>query len=1185
MHSTSLCDLPDYPAIRQIQESLWGRGEIRGAAVMVGAGFSRFSELDSDTGRMPPLWSTFQAEMAAQLYPGEQREFDALKLAEEYRAALGQHALDALIRKMVPDEQWSPGNLHKRLLSLPWADVLTTNWDTLLERTSLPDPDSRYEVVRTPSDIGRTRPPRIVKLHGSLPSHTPFIFTEEDFRTYPRKFAPFVNLAQQVLLENELCLLGFSGDDPNFLQWAGWVRDQLGSSARPIRLVGVLKLSPSRRKVFEQHNITPVDLAPLVNGLEAAQAHKKAMTIFLDALKSAKPRPVHKWIRASLDNSPPENISESALVEKVLESWVSDRKSYPGWLVAPTHDRMFVRMDTSRWYREFKKAVPLVEAPLRVSALAELVWRHSVSLWPLDDFLRSALNDVWANGEESLLGLGERKNVLISLLVDARINRKWDDFEGWSEKLKAVEYRDDLVDVNYQAALKYLSEFDFPSLSEVVSKIVGDDPIWALRQASLYSALKEHDKAGACIKRAYRDIIKRRSRDSSSLWLLSREAWAAWLFELSSFTSSSEEDDFLKSDSWPVKYKIAQCDPWDELFGFDQKIAEAQAQRLKESVVVRPSYDAGYYRDSSDSNRIVNGNSITPYDELKLLGETVGLPRKIHNTIVMEDRVTRTIEVLRKRSERHIWGAAGNLHYSEGLIDLVFSRVEVARLPLSLVVGMSERLRDSINFGISRLADRNIDWVGEVRDFLELLSRLVIRFDPVMAGEYFRWGKQLAEDKGVRHWWLFESLGKLLARSLEAIPQIDRKDYAFDMLEFPLPSEKKIDGIERTWPELAENFITKDFSYRDQDPRWGYRINQLIQIVAAGDKQNRTRAVLRLLPLARADVLTHDEKISLSQAIWSRRETSNGFPANLDVYAHAFLDCPCDPPELSLEVFHRLIIRKLAEGEVSENILLAIEGATSGFSDYKINSHDALDILDVLLAWEPSVEAPESFFRYEHLSNKEIQEGIGKCIARTVLPVLDQLDDVRLMRLVSFLEAGDNPTIILSAYQISRLAPDLSSKINSLVRRGLASHQEIHVTFAIFAIEEYVKGYVAGGEKVPSVYMSDIASICAVRREPGLLNALWLAKELLVANLLAEGEQERIVEALDFLKIELDYKFWNAADPRTKVLSLTRRSCVQLASVFRARGSNERSILDWVEIGSLDPFPEVRFSNDLELEV
>ncbi|WP_179869801.1 SIR2 family NAD-dependent protein deacylase [Rhizobium chutanense] len=226
---------------------------------MVGAGFSRCAKKVSEFSPLPPLWSTFEKAMLGRLYPGEQKSYDPLKLAEEYKAALGAHALDALIRQLVADGQWLPGDLHTRLLSLPWADVLTTNWDTLLERTALPNPDRSYDVVHTVHDIARTRAPRIVKLHGSLPSHQPFIFTAEDFRTYPRNYAAFINLAQQVLLENDLCLIGFSGDDPNFLQWAGWVRDQLGSNARRIRLVGALNLSVSQRQVLEQRNVTPID--------------------------------------------------------------------------------------------------------------------------------------------------------------------------------------------------------------------------------------------------------------------------------------------------------------------------------------------------------------------------------------------------------------------------------------------------------------------------------------------------------------------------------------------------------------------------------------------------------------------------------------------------------------------------------------------------------------------------------------------------------------------------------------------------------------------------------------------------------------------------------------------------------------------------------------------------------------
>ena len=68
------------------------------------------------------------------------------------------------------------------------------------------------------------------------------ICTEEDYRTYPKKFAPFVNTVQQAMMETVFCLSRvFTGDDPNFLQWSGWVRDNLGVLLAPkIYLAGWL---------------------------------------------------------------------------------------------------------------------------------------------------------------------------------------------------------------------------------------------------------------------------------------------------------------------------------------------------------------------------------------------------------------------------------------------------------------------------------------------------------------------------------------------------------------------------------------------------------------------------------------------------------------------------------------------------------------------------------------------------------------------------------------------------------------------------------------------------------------------------------------------------------------------------------------------------------------------------------
>ncbi|MBD0222640.1 SIR2 family protein, partial [Acinetobacter baumannii] len=97
--------------------------------------------------------------------------------------AFGRGSLHNFIQESVPDLEHQPSELHYQLLELPWREVLTTNWDTLLERTQLEIPERSYSIVRTVDELSCTPSPRIIKLHGTVPSHIPFIFTEEDYRT------------------------------------------------------------------------------------------------------------------------------------------------------------------------------------------------------------------------------------------------------------------------------------------------------------------------------------------------------------------------------------------------------------------------------------------------------------------------------------------------------------------------------------------------------------------------------------------------------------------------------------------------------------------------------------------------------------------------------------------------------------------------------------------------------------------------------------------------------------------------------------------------------------------------------------------------------------------------------------------------------------------------------------------
>ena len=199
-----------------------------------------------------PDWSQLGDRFYARLYghePKPEREYlQVPSLAHEIEAAFGRPALNQMLREAIRDLQHEPSPLHVKLLDLPWSDVFTTNYDTLLERACRSVISQRYDIIVDPEDLGHSTRPRIVKLHGSLLSDRPFIVTDEDYRRYPQTFAPFVNTVLQSLLENTLCLIGFSGDDPNFLQWIGWIRDSLGHESSPKMYLIVLRPSRIPRK-------------------------------------------------------------------------------------------------------------------------------------------------------------------------------------------------------------------------------------------------------------------------------------------------------------------------------------------------------------------------------------------------------------------------------------------------------------------------------------------------------------------------------------------------------------------------------------------------------------------------------------------------------------------------------------------------------------------------------------------------------------------------------------------------------------------------------------------------------------------------------------------------------------------------------------------------------------------------
>ncbi len=145
--------------------------------------------------------------------------------------------------------------------------------------------DNCYKVVKTAEGLRIKKRKNIIKLHGSLRSSSEkadfifefdgdprkqYVISKEDYETYPTRHEAFTQLMRISLLQESFCLIGFSGIDPNFLQWISWVRGVLFKAARlnkdskryKIYLMDVEEGDVSRDKqlFYENHNIVRIPL-------------------------------------------------------------------------------------------------------------------------------------------------------------------------------------------------------------------------------------------------------------------------------------------------------------------------------------------------------------------------------------------------------------------------------------------------------------------------------------------------------------------------------------------------------------------------------------------------------------------------------------------------------------------------------------------------------------------------------------------------------------------------------------------------------------------------------------------------------------------------------------------------------------------------------------------------------------
>lgn len=1176
-----ITDLPDFAALKKLAAALWQENNsYYGAAVMVGAGFSRVAASTGDAKSKLPLWNELSEVLAKDI--GSSNQIDPLRQAEEYRAYFGQQALLDLLKKAVSDSAWSPGALHKNLLELPWSEVLTTNWDTLLERASVDVHQPAYSVVNRQEDLSSARAPRIVKLHGTIGVTDELIFTQEDFRKYPQRHAAFVNFARQVFIENELCLLGFSGDDPNFLQWTGWVRDHLATHARRIYLVGALNLTAAKRKYLESINVAPIDLSPLVADYDEPDAeHAEATKVFIEALQKLKPKQAWEWSPTTLQRNTltieesTRTHRDSAYAAKLLEEQIktleSDRVAYPGWLTCPPSLRFSLQHQLSDPWPT-TQSLSAMTPDSRAQLLYEIVWRCDVTYQAIPSWLAQELLTICDPANPCTLTKKQQMEIALLLLKSTR----WFD----NPEAKSIEqvttaileryekhWPEIVNELAYHRAIVARDQFDYPTIEGALEKIIPNAPVWKLKKASILAELCRFDDGKDLVAEAYRNFLDQHRKDRNSIHVLSRLAWAHWLVRGIDLGASGKE-----FKAFPSSYQDPKCSPWSHIEHIQDRISKA-LEKQREHQGIEPLFEPGSYKDNS---KVITFNSeLHPLLLLDGISQTVGMPLRWNGVSFLVEPAAELSE-LDNINDVHRFALAIRTANSDSsnVLKKIFSRTRVACFSSEDIDCLMARCKSAIGYWDTRLtgdtSNARIHIVERLRVFIEVLARISVRATPEQAKEFFRLALAIGKKPAAHHRWLADALRHLSDYALASVPKDQQQELLGEALSFPLQTEINV-GTHPEWPNPAIQFPGN----RVRNAALDHRINEIIERIAPCSPQSAP-ALLRLLPLLDVGFLTDAERKKIGEKIWGAVPDYETLPQT-GLPPYALLKLPAPDSVAARNAVRRYLFGAREDRLLNSALLRDIVGAAReiGVEELPL-AEQAVDYFGKLVSWRAKKVAEDALRLFDQ--EDKIGNLIGQVIAYAIGPALpvEAMNQENFDKLLAFHSAVEAPATVIALSRFAVANELFAGTVEKCIRQGLQGRDANKVTSSAFAL---LKWREIKASPATDRLTSRLVYLLGSNLGGGLPALLWTAGQMYAKGYLSEDDTESLTDSVPMVFDSADYKGISPLSQESVSISLVRAECARLARIILNKHQDKNNeLIRVLEEAKRDALPEVRFA-------
>jgi hypothetical protein len=274
----------------------------RRCVLFVGAGLSRAAGYP---GWRDLMIAVLKATMPRNAGASTRQEFRALlkagryaEIADQCREILGRARFAELLRSQLVKPVAPPEATHRSIVQTPYAAIVTTNFDTLIEDAFRLWSDEGVPKCPTGAQLGRhgtlllDRAFFILKAHGTILDEKSLVFTSEDYRRITHANPAFQSMMAAILLTHSVLFVGYSLSDPNFRLLLESQLSVFGAQA------------PPRYALMEGVGALEAEVLRRTAGIEAIpypRGEHQLVATFLSTLASAtRPEPARPRAQATV---------------------------------------------------------------------------------------------------------------------------------------------------------------------------------------------------------------------------------------------------------------------------------------------------------------------------------------------------------------------------------------------------------------------------------------------------------------------------------------------------------------------------------------------------------------------------------------------------------------------------------------------------------------------------------------------------------------------------------------------------------------------------------------------------------------------------------------------------------------------------------------------------------------------